>query len=58
VTNATGSAVAERLSVGSVELDVLRRGTGRPILLLHGMHTVDPQAPFLDLLGRQTTPTR
>jgi pimeloyl-ACP methyl ester carboxylesterase len=52
VTNATGEGVAERLSVGGVELDVLRRGAGRPILLLHGVQTVDPQARFLDLLGR------
>lgn len=52
MTNATGSAVAERLSVGGVELDVLRRGAGRPLLLLHGMQTIDPQARFLDLLGR------
>lgn len=52
MTNATGSAVAERLSVGGVELDVLRRGAGRPILLLHGVQTVDPQARFLDLLAR------
>ena len=52
MTNATGSAVAERLSVGGVQLDVLRRGAGRQLLLLHGMQTVDPQARFLDLLGR------
>ena len=26
---------------------------GRPVLLLHGLHTVDPRAPFLDLLGRR-----
>jgi pimeloyl-ACP methyl ester carboxylesterase len=52
VGNATGSAVAERLSVGEVELEVLRRGSGRPVLLLHGLQTVDPRARFLDLLGR------
>jgi pimeloyl-ACP methyl ester carboxylesterase len=52
VTNASGSAVAERLSVGAVELEVLRRGSGRPVLLLHGLQTVDPRARFLDLLGR------
>ena len=47
------AAVGERLSVGDIELEVIRRGQGRPVLLLHGLHTVDPQAPFLDLLGRR-----
>lgn len=42
----------ERLSVHGIELEVLRRGKGRPGLLLHGFQTVDPAAPFLDLLGR------
>ncbi len=48
---ATGSA-AERMTVQGIELEVLRRGTGRSILLLHGFDTVDPEAPFLDHLGR------
>jgi pimeloyl-ACP methyl ester carboxylesterase len=39
------------LSVGSIDLEVLRRGTGPPILLLHGMQHIDPQAPFIDLLA-------
>ena len=43
----------ERLSVEDIELEVIRRGQGRPVLLLHGLHSVDPQAPFLDLLGRR-----
>jgi len=30
----------------------VRRGVGRPVLLLHGAQTVDPQARFLELLGR------
>jgi pimeloyl-ACP methyl ester carboxylesterase len=50
--NATVSSAAERLSVGDIELEVIRRGTGRPILLLHGMQNVNPQARFLDLLGQ------
>ena len=41
----------ERLAVRGIDLEVLRMGAGPPILLLHGLHTVDPQAPFLDLLG-------
>lgn len=53
MTNAVGSAAAERLSVGGMELEVIRRGAGRPVLLLHGMQNVDPRARFLDLLGRR-----
>ena len=51
MANASGSALAERLSVGGIELEVVRRSTGRPLLLLHGAQTVDPRARFLDLLG-------
>ena len=40
------------LRVQGIELEVLRRGKGRPILALHGFDTIDPAAPFLDLLGR------
>ncbi len=47
------AAAGERLSVEDIELEVVRRGQGRPVLLLHGLHTVDPQARFLDLLGRR-----
>jgi pimeloyl-ACP methyl ester carboxylesterase len=43
---------AERITVNGIDLDVLRRGKGPPLLLLHGMDTVSPQARFLDLLGR------
>lgn len=45
------SGGAERITVNGVELEVLRRGSGRPLLLLHGFDTVSPKAPFLDLLG-------
>ena len=41
-----------RLSVAGLDLEVLRRGAGRPLLLLHGFQTVPADAPFLDLLGR------
>lgn len=47
------AAVGERLSVEDIDLEVIRRGQGRPVLLLHGLHSVDPQARFLDLLGRR-----
>jgi pimeloyl-ACP methyl ester carboxylesterase len=48
----TGRRAADRLTVQGIELEVLRRGAGRPILLLHGFDTVDPTAPFLDALAR------
>ena len=45
-------AESERLIVHGIELETVRRGAGRPILLLHGFQTIDPEAPFLDLLAR------
>jgi len=51
--SASGSSTAEWLSVGGIELELVRRGAGRPVLLLHGPQNVDPRAPFLDLLGRR-----
>jgi pimeloyl-ACP methyl ester carboxylesterase len=50
MTNTTTGAA--RLSVQGIELEALRRGAGRPLLLLHGFDTIDPAAPFLDLLAR------
>ena len=41
-----------RLSVAGLELEVVRRGAGRPLLLLHGFQTISPDAPFLDRLAR------
>ena len=43
---------SDRMTVNGIELEVLRRGAGSPVLLLHGMDTVHPRAPFLDRLGR------
>jgi pimeloyl-ACP methyl ester carboxylesterase len=39
------------LQVGPLDLEVLRRGSGRPILLVHGGNPVSPEAAFLDLLA-------
>src|SRR5437763_4386547 len=39
------------LRAGDIELEVLRRGSGRTILLVHGANPVSPEAPFLDLLA-------
>ena len=52
MTDAIGSSTAERLSVAGMELEIVRRGAGRPVLLLHGLQNVDPRARFLDLLGQ------
>ena len=52
-TTYVGAHTPERLSAGGIELEVVRRGAGRPLLLLHGMQNVDPRARFLDLLGRR-----
>jgi pimeloyl-ACP methyl ester carboxylesterase len=49
---AIGNGDSERLTVRGIELEVVRRGAGRPILLLHGFQTVDPRTPFLELLGQ------
>ena len=46
-------AVGERLPVADLELEVVRRGAGRPVVVLHGFQTVAADAPFLDLLGRR-----
>src|SRR6478735_4220433 len=42
---------SDRMTVNGIELEVLRRGAGPPVLLLHGMDTVHPKARVLDLLG-------
>lgn len=43
----------ERLDVRGIDLEVLRRGSGPPVLALHGLQPIDPAAPFLDLLARR-----
>jgi pimeloyl-ACP methyl ester carboxylesterase len=43
----------ERLTVAGTELEVLRHGSGRPLVLLHGMQHIDPGARFVELLGRR-----
>ena len=51
---------SERLDLGGIPLDVLRRGAGRPLLVLHGEAPLDPGAPVVDLLaahGEVVAPT-
>ncbi len=43
---------ADRMSVAGIELEVLRRGAGQPLLLLHGFQHIDPRLPIVDLLAR------
>jgi pimeloyl-ACP methyl ester carboxylesterase len=47
------TAAVERLRLQGLDLEVIRRGAGRQILALHGFQTIDPEARFLELLGRQ-----
>ena len=43
---------SKRLKVRGIELEVVRQGAGRPMLLLHGFQTIDPDARVLELLSR------
>jgi pimeloyl-ACP methyl ester carboxylesterase len=52
--------VTGRLLVGPLDLEVITRGSGRPILLVHGVNPVSSKAPFVDLLaghGEVTAPS-
>jgi pimeloyl-ACP methyl ester carboxylesterase len=53
VVTSAFESIAGRLSVKGIDLEVIRRGTGPPVLVLHGMQHVDPSARFVDLLARQ-----
>ena len=39
------------ISIAGIELDVLERGQGAPILYLHGGAGIGRDAPFIDLLA-------
>jgi pimeloyl-ACP methyl ester carboxylesterase len=49
---ASDRGTLEPVSVRGMTLEVLRRGTGRRVLVLHGLGTVHPQAPFVELLAK------
>src|SRR5581483_2271015 len=45
----------QTLTVAGVELETLRRGAGAPLLYLHGLQPLDPDAAILDKLARRAT---
>ena len=49
---ADAAAPFEKLSIAGVGLEILRRGAGRPLVVLHGLAPLDPESPVLDLLER------
>jgi pimeloyl-ACP methyl ester carboxylesterase len=42
----------ERVRVRDLDLELVRRGSGQPIVFLHGFHTLEPTSPFLEHLSR------
>ena len=45
--------LADRFTVRDVDLEVVRRGAGAPIVFLHGFHTLDPQSRFIEALSKK-----
>ncbi len=43
----------QSLNVAGIELECLQRGTGRPLLLLHGAGGPRPTAPFMEMLAQR-----
>jgi pimeloyl-ACP methyl ester carboxylesterase len=53
MTDASLGPDSARISAGGIALEVLRRGSGPKVVVLHGMQTIDPAARFVELLGRR-----
>jgi pimeloyl-ACP methyl ester carboxylesterase len=49
---ARGGSRSDRLTVRDVDLEVIRQGSGPAVVFLHGFDTLDPAAPFLEVLSR------
>jgi pimeloyl-ACP methyl ester carboxylesterase len=52
MSTASIAPAAHRVPLAGVELEVLRRGAGQPLLLLHGFQHIDPRLPVVELLSR------
>lgn len=52
MSSVNAQPAAEIVSVAGVELEVLRAGAGKPLLLLHGFQHIDPRLPIVELLAR------
>ena len=52
MSTVTTAPATTQESIAGVELEVLRRGTGHPLLLLHGFQHIDSRLPVVELLAR------
>jgi pimeloyl-ACP methyl ester carboxylesterase len=52
MSTVTTAPATDLASVAGVDLEVLRRGSGHPLLLLHGFQHIDPRLPVVELLAR------
>ena len=54
MSTVTTAPSTDRVSIAGVELEVLRRGSGHPLLLLHGFQHIDPRLPVVEQLANGT----
>ena len=47
-----GTMESQCMSVGGMDVEVVRGGSGKVVLLLHGFQTISPKAPFLSELAK------